>query len=108
MYMLYGMTPDEFWHGKPILAKWYREKHKLQIEQKNQEMWLQGLYFYDALAVVMSNSFSKRKEKYIEKPLDLFPPTEEEKQAKAERIKQAFVEKLNAWKDAFDKAHGDK
>ena len=108
MYMLYGMTPKEFWHGKPILAKWYREKHKLQIEQKNQQMWLQGLYFYDALAVVMSNAFSKRKEKYIDKPFDLFPPTEEEKQAKAERIKQAFVEKLNAWKDAFDKAHGDK
>lgn len=102
------MSYDEFWHGKPILAKYYREKHKLEIEQRNQELWLQGLYIYDAFAVVLGNAFSKRKNKYLDKPLELFPPTEDEQKAKAEQTRRAFVEKLNALKDAFDKAHGVK
>lgn len=105
-YMLYGMSYDEFWYGKPELAKYYREKHKLEIEQTNQQLWLQGLYIYDALAVVMSNAFSKRKDKYIEKPFDLFPPTEEEKEAKAEQIRLAMYEKLNAFKAEFEKRQG--
>ena len=106
--MLYGMSYDEFWYGKPILAKYYREKHKLEIEQTNQQLWLQGLYIYDAFAVVLSNAFSKRKKKYIEHPLDLFPPTEEEQKAKAERIRMELYKKLNAFKAAFEKQQGAK
>lgn len=106
--MLYGMSYDEFWYGKPILAKYYREKHKLEIEQTNQQLWLQGLYIYDAFAVVLSNAFSKRKEKYIEQPLDLFPPTEEEQKAKAEQVRMELYKKLNAFKAAFEKQQGAK
>lgn len=107
--MTYGMTYDEFWYGKPILAKYYREKHKLDIERRNQELWLQGLYIYDAFAVVLSNAFSKHsKAKYIEKPFDLFPKTEEEKQAEIENTRRTMYEKLNAFADAFNKQHGVK
>ena len=104
--MLYGMSYDEFWYGKPILAKYYREKHKLEIEQTNQQLWLQGLYIYDAFAVALGNAFSKRKQTYIEKPIELFPPTEEELERKAEETRRAFVEKLNAFAAEFNKRNG--
>ncbi len=103
--MLYGMTYDEFWHGKPNLVIFYRKKHRLEIEQKNQELWLQGLYFNNAVSVALNNAFSKKKSQYIEKPIRLFPETEDEKKAKAEETKRKLVAKLNAWKDAFDKAN---
>lgn len=104
--MLYGMSYDEFWYGKPILAKYYREKHKLEIEQTNQQLWLQGLYIYDAFAVVLGNAFSKRKNKYLDKPLELFPPTEEELKRRVEETRRAFVEKLNAFAAEFNKRNG--
>ena len=110
--MAFGMSYDEYWHGEPIRARYYREKHKVEIEQRNQELWLQGLYIYNAFAVVLSNSFSKNShQKYIEKPIELFPKTEEQKEAESKKIRQAMYEKLNAWKDAFEKAqkqNGDK
>lgn len=79
------MPYDEYWYGDPWLCEAYRQAHKLKIEQRNQELWLQGLYMYDAFAVVLSNSFGKRggkKAKYMDEPIRLFPMTEAEKAAK--------------------------
>lgn len=101
-YLLYGMTPEQFWNGKPQLCETYRRLHRLRSEQKNEELWLSGLYTLDALSVALNNSFSKKKAKYIEKPLDIFPKTEEEKQREAEETRRKFVERLDAWKKAFD------
>lgn len=106
MYLLYGMSYDEFWYGDPFRAVAYREAHRLRIEQANQQLWLQGLYVHNAVAVAINNAFNKKKEKYIAEPVQLFPPSEEEKQAKAEENRRKLVEKLNAWKDAFDKSKG--
>lgn len=79
------MTLDEYWNGSSVLCKYYREANKIQIERKNQELWLQGLYVCDAFAVVLSNAFAKKgskKSKYLEEPIQLFPLTEEEKKEK--------------------------
>lgn len=104
--MLYGMSYDDFWYGKPELATAYKKLHRLQAEQTNQQLWLQGLYIQNAVAVAINNAFSKQKQKYIAEPIKLFEPTEAEKEAKAEETRRKLVEKLNAWKDAFDKAKG--
>ena len=108
MYMVYGMSYNEFWYGKPELATAYRKLHRLQAEQTNQQLWLQGLYIQNAVAVAINNAFSKQKLKYIKEPIQLYPPTEDEKQAKAEETRRKLVEKLNAWKDAFEKSKGNK
>ena len=106
--MLCGMSYDEFWYGDPFRAVAYRQAHRLRIEQANQQLWLQGLYVHNAVAVAINNAFSKTKQKYIAEPIKLFEPTEAEKKAKAEETRRKLVEKLNAWKDAFDKAKGNK
>lgn len=97
------MTFEQFWYGPPQLCETYRKLHRIRTEQRNQELWLQGLYVYDALAVALNNAFSKRKEKYLSQPFKLFEPTEEEKKLEAERIRQKFVEQLDAWKREFEK-----
>ena len=97
------MTYEQFWYGEPRLCESFRKLHRLRIEQRNQELWLQGLYVYDALAVALNNSFSKKKEKYMAEPLKLFEPTEDEKKRAAEETRRKLIARLDAWKQAFDK-----
>lgn len=104
-YMLYGMSYDEFWHGDPWLCEYYRQYHRLCVEQRNQELWIQGLYNLSALSVALSGVFGSKgkKAKYIEKPFQLFPKTREEELAEAEETRRKLVEKLNRWKDDFER-----
>lgn len=99
------MTNEEFWYEQPRLVKAYREAQKLRDERINQQLWLQGLYNYDALSVVISNAFGKqgaRKQKYLTEPVELHPH-----KAKPEEIRQQLVQELNAWKEAFDAKQKD-
>ncbi len=97
------MTYEQFWIGDPFLVVPYRKVHELRIEQRNQELWLQGLYIYNAVSVAINNAFSKQKEKYINKPLQLFPPSEDERKAQIEENNRRLVARLNAFKDEFEK-----
>lgn len=101
--MAFGMSYEEFWHGKPILAKFYRQKHLLEIEQRNQELWMQGLYIFDAVAVAINNCFSKHKMKYMNEPIRITPKTEDELRAEKEEIRKKFVERLNQFAKDFNK-----
>lgn len=101
------MTFEQFWYGPPKLCETYRKLHRLRTEQRNQELWLQGLYNYDALAVALNNSFSKHKEKYVSEPFRLFAPTEAEKQREIEETRRKFIERLNAWKKEFDRKQSE-
>lgn len=82
------MTNDEFWYAPPILAKAYRKKHELEEDAKNTELWLQGVYFYNAVAVVVGNAMSKQKQEYPKKPFELHPK-EEKIDVEKEREKAA-------------------
>ena len=102
------MTYDEFWYAEPWRAVSYRKAHRIRTEQMNQQLWMAGLYNHNAVSVAINNAFSKQKQKYVSEPIPLFKPTEEEQQAKIEETRRKLVEKLNAFKDAFDKAKGNK
>lgn len=62
IFMSYGMSYDEYWHSSPYRAKFYLEAHKLKIRQKDEEMWMQGMYIYEALCDVspILHAFSKK------------------------------------------------
>lgn len=51
-YLSIGMTYDQFWNDDPSLVMYYRKAQELVTERKNQELWLQGLYVYEALCDV--------------------------------------------------------
>ena len=101
--MAMGMSYTQYWDQPPHLAVAYRKAYKLKRELDNEQAWLQGLYVYDAFAVCMANAFSKRgakKEKYLERPIDIYPLTaiekkrrEQEEYAKMQKAMEAMVRK---------------
>ena len=87
-YLSIGMTPEQFWDSDPWLAKHYRKAAELRIERKNQELWLQGMYIYEALCDVapILQAMAKKGTKpraYSEQP---YPITESQRRrTEAER-----------------------
>ena len=69
------MSYEDYWDGDPEKTKFYREKNKWDVKRKNQELWLQGIYVYEAIldAVPVLNPFSKKKEAiaYRSEPIPL-------------------------------------
>lgn len=69
------MSYDDFWNGDVEMVKYYRKANELQVEQRNFELWLQGMYIYEAvrdLAPVL-NALSKNREPepYRREPIPL-------------------------------------
>lgn len=96
--MAMGMSYAEYWEGEPQMAAHYRTAYNLKRQRKSEEMWLQGLYFYDALSVALKNALAKkgtRPAKYMEEPLRITPLTSEEKELQAEKERQKTIEYFN-------------
>lgn len=94
-----GMTEEQYWDRSPQLAVAYRDAYRLQRKLQNEQAWLQGLYVFDAFAVVLANAFSKRgarKQNYLDKPIDILPLTEEERAQKIEEENCKMQEAMKA------------
>lgn len=74
MAITYGMSVKEFWEDNPDLFWAYRFSYftKMKTEQEifNNNAWLQGAYFHEAISVALCNAFSKQKVEYSKKPYD--------------------------------------
>ena len=107
-YMSIGMSYDEFWNQDVNMVKAYRKAYELSEKRRNQELWLQGMYFYEALCDASPLfRFSMKKgsikpEPYIKEPYPLTAAEvrereEREARKKEERLKAefaAFVERM--------------
>lgn len=94
-----GMTYEQYWDMSPYLVIAYRKAYKLKREIANEQAWLQGLYVYDAFAVCMANAFAKRgakKENYLEKPVDIFPLTDAEKERREQEERDKMQKAMEA------------
>ena len=110
-YLSIGMTYEQYWEGNPILVRYYHDAHLLKIEQKNQELWLQGLYFFYAISPALYNSNplgskTRKLQKYIEEPIRITPLTEEERKEKERKEKGKIISYLNKLKTSWDKKGG--
>lgn len=69
------MTYNQYWDGDCEMAKYFREADDLKRERENTSLWLQGLYFYEALidASPVINPMSKKHKPhpYRESPIPL-------------------------------------
>ena len=98
-----GMTPEQYWQGDPELVQAYRGAYKLNKEERNWEMWLQGWYIYQAIIAGLSRLDSKSKTiDYPEKPIQLFPPTEAELKEQQKKEAEELEAKLNAFMRKFN------
>ena len=97
-YLSLGMTYEEYWEGDPEMTKHYREKYRCEMEQRNTELWLLGVYIYEALMDVspLINIFDKRR-KAIPYRTEPYPLTKrDEKKRKEREEKQKMKNGLDA------------
>ena len=91
------MTVGQYWNGDPALVKKYRKAEEYRLQRKNTELWLQGMYVYEAIMDLspILRSFVKnpKPEKYSSEP---YPLTEKERNERAERKEKADAEALKA------------
>ena len=97
------MTYDQYWNDDPTLAKDYRRAEELRNEKRNQELWLQGMYIYEALCAVspVLHAFAKKGTKphpYTEHPYSL---TEEQRKREVEEKERKLAEKGKKFMEAI-------
>ena len=98
------MTPEQYWDGDSSLPRYYRKAEELRQKRKNEELWLQGMYFYEALcdASPVFRDFAKRGTKpapYSDRPYAITnKDREDEKERKVlrerEKAKQYMLGKM--------------
>lgn len=97
------MTPTEFWEGDCTLTKSYREAYKLKVNERNRELWLQGLYIYEALCDVspVLQAFAKRGTKpreYLKEPIALTKEEIEERRIRDEKRRfEELKARISTW-----------
>lgn len=105
-YLSIGMTYDQYWNDDGDLPIYYRKANEIKMKAKNQELWLQGMYIYDALckASPIFNSFAKagtKPQPYPERPYGEISSEEQlEKIQKSNRdkAKASFMNFAERWK----------
>ena len=103
MYMAYGMTYEQYWYGDPWMARAYAQSYLLKRKIENENAWILGAYMANAFGTVIGNAFGKKKVNYLDKPMDIFPKTEAEKQAEVREEKRKLINWLNGMKRLADK-----
>lgn len=84
------------------MAETFREYYLLKRKVENENMWLQGAYFHHALGAALATSFGKKQEKYLSKPVDVFPKTKAEKEMEKREERKRLIKYLSGLKAVSD------
>ena len=102
------MTYDQFWNDDPGLVRAFRRAAEIKSERKNQELWLQGMYIYDALccASPIFRSFSKKGTRPAPYPTEPYALTasqqKKEKVSKEKRTYEKGKARMMAYMEAIN------
>ena len=102
--MSIGMSYDEFWNGDVSMVIAYRKANELRDKRRNYELWLQGMYVYEALCDASPLfRFSMKKgtikpEPYVKEPYPITLAEVREREAREAKLKE---ERLKAEFAAF-------
>lgn len=104
-YISIGMPRSEYWNGEAQLTKTYRKAFEMKQDRTNHELWLQGLYIYEALidASPLFHDFVKGKVKPIDYAKEPYPITQKQVKERAEREERLRAEKQKAMVEAWAK-----
>lgn len=97
-YLAIGMPYDLYWNGDCRLTECYRRAEEIKQRQRNQELWLQGMYIYEALCDVspILQAFAKKGTKPTPYTSEPYAITAKQVQEKRERQEQLRFEKTKA------------
>ena len=101
-YLSIGMTWDQYWNEDCTLVKYYREAYRLRLKERNNELWLQGLYFYHALCdaspLFRFSNKPQKAEPYLNEPIAV---TQDEVEKRRERDEQKRFMKIKERMEAM-------
>ena len=102
-YLSIGMTAEQFWDDDSTLVKYYRKADELRNERMNQELWLQGMYIYEALCDVspIFHAMAKKGTKphpYPDKPYSI---TEKQRKRELEERERNVANKGKRMMEMF-------
>ena len=103
------MSYEQFWYGEPRLAEVYRKANNYEIERRNQELWMQGLYNFNAFGAVIenfSNGLAGRRvqaRSYLKEPIRITPLSEDEEALRVKREREKAIKFFTDMKKSFDK-----
>lgn len=109
-YLAIGMTATQYWDDDCMLTKYYRQAEQIRIETKNRDMWLQGMYIYDAMSRLMPlmHAFAKkgtRAKPYIEEPYPISKKIEEKNKDTKEKTNMTkglgYMQRLMAQSEIY-------
>ena len=109
-YMAIGVSFDEFWNGDYTQLKYRIEANRLMLEERNREMWIQGIYVYDAVMTAMynANRGKKAQKEYMDKPIRITKQSEEEKEEEAKNILEQFKASLSVMTGRLERREKDR
>ena len=89
-YLSIGMSEEQYWDRDCLLVIAYRKAEELRMNKKNQELWLQGAYIYEALTRTspILHAFAKKGTKpvpYLAEPFAISDKQAEHRQEEKEK-----------------------
>ena len=108
-YLSIGMTYDQYWNGDSTLPIYYRKAEELRNEKRNQELWLQGMYVYEAICDVapILQAFAKKGTKPRPYTTNPYPITSKElkriEEGKERKIAEKGKRNMEAFMQMFNK-----
>ena len=109
-YLSIGMTYEQYWEGDCALVKYYRQAEEMRNEKRNQEMWLQGMYVYEAIcdASPVLQAFAKKGTKPIPYSTKPYPLNDKQAKREEEDKQRKLAEKGKRFMEAFMKVNNNK
>jgi hypothetical protein len=109
-YLSIGMTEEQYWDKDNQLVIAYRKADELRMARKNQELWLQGAYFYDALCRVspILHAFAKKGTKPSPYLAEAYALTEKQAELVQEEKSKKVFDKGKKMMEGFMAQHNQK
>lgn len=109
-YLAIGMSEEQYWDKDSQLVVAFRKAEELRMNRKNQEMWLQGAYIYDALCRVspIFHAFAKKGTKPMPYLSESYSLTEKQVEIKREEEAKSVFDKGKKMMEGFMAKHNKK
>lgn len=109
-YLSIGMTEEQYWDKDCTLVVAFRKSDEIKMNRRNQEMWLQGAYFYDALYRIspVLHAFAKKGTKPMPYLSEAYAITERQAEARKEEKEKSVYDKGKKLMEGFMLSHNKK
>lgn len=109
-YLSIGMTEEQYWDKDCTLVAAYRKAEELRMNRRNQEMWLQGAYFYEALWRVspVLHAFAKKGVKPVPYLSEAYAIDEKQAELREEEHAKNVYDKGKKMMEGFMISHNKK